>query len=291
MPDQAASLRQLVGGPQRFAKVVTFASGKGGVGKSNLITALSILLADRGHKVALMDMDLGLANLDLLLGVKPRFNLAHVMAGQKKITEIVCPGPNNIMFVPGASGVSRLANLNRKERDTLVERFSELESISDLLLIDTGAGLGENVLHFATASQSLIVVTNPEPPARMDAYALIKTALTRSPNLPVFVLVNEVRHESEARNVYRSISEVSRQHLPQAPHFLGYVPRDDHVVRAVSRRIPFVLEYPSCAASRAMSQVSRDFERNLLPHRGGPDDRQRSSFFTRLFSAFSSKSA
>jgi flagellar biosynthesis protein FlhG len=291
MRDQAATLRNLMGEPQRFAKVVTFASGKGGVGKSNLSLGLAILLAGKGAKVAIMDMDLGLANLDILMGVSPRFNLTHVMAGQKKITEIVVPGPNDIMFVPGASGVSRLANLNAKEREELSSRFSELEALADLLIIDTGAGLGENILHFALASQSLVVVTTAEPTSRMDAYALIKTALLRSPSLNIYILVNEVSGESEAQSVYHSLSDVCRQHLSQQPTYLGFVPRDNYVSRAVSKRNPFVLEYPHCPATRAMEQVAVQAQKFFLPHCGGLEDRQRSSFFSRLFSAFSGRPA
>lgn len=291
MADQAANLRHLVGDPLRYSKTVTFTSGKGGVGKSNLILSLSILLAQQGLKVGLMDLDLGLANLDILMGASPRYNLTHVMAGQKSVTDIVHPGPHDIMFIPGASGVSRLANLNKKEREQLTRTFSEIETLADLLLIDTGAGLSENVLHFATASQSLIVVTTPEPPARMDAYALIKTAMSRSPELDIYLLINEVKNASEADRVFKSIKEVCRQHCPKLPLYLGYVPLDLHVPRAVSERNSFVLQYPNAPASKAMRRVARDAQAFLLPHQGALEDRQRSSFFSRLFSAFSGRTA
>lgn len=289
MADQAATLRHLVGDPLRYSKVVTFTSGKGGVGKSNIILSLSILLAKQGLKVGLMDMDLGLANLDILLGVSTRYNLTHVMAGQKKMTDIVHPGPHDIMFIPGASGVSRLANLTRKEREQLTLRFAEIESLADILLIDTGAGLGENVLHFALASQSLIVVTTPEPPARMDAYALIKTVMSRSPDIDIYLLVNEVNSPAEGDRVFKSIKEVCRQHCPKLPLYLGYVLLDPHVSRAVSARTPFVTKFPNCPASKSMDRIARDARAFLLPHHGALEDRQRSSFFSRLFSAFSEK--
>jgi|SaaInlStandDraft_1057018.scaffolds.fasta_scaffold31033_1 flagellar biosynthesis protein FlhG len=290
MTDQAAILRGMVGEVKKYPKVVTFASGKGGVGKSNLITALAILMGEQNTKVTLLDMDLGLANLDILLGLNPRFNLAHVMAGQKKIREIVCPGPNNIMLVPGASGVSRLANLNSRERKQLSEKFSELEKMSDIVLVDTGAGLGENVLHFATASQAMVVVTTPEPPARMDAYALIKTAMAKAPDLSIHVIINEAASEAQAKAVFKSLSEVSRQHLPRLPKYLGYVPLDPHVSQSVGKRRPFVLAYPNSVASRAMRKIERDLSAFLLPHRGTSDDRLSRSFFSRLFSAFSLRS-
>ena len=224
MADQAATLRNLVGAKPQLAKVITFSSGKGGVGKSNMLCNLSIRLAGLGHRVAILDMDLGLANLDILLGLSPRFNLGHVMAGQKTLTDIICPGPNDIMFVPGASGVSRLANLKTSERENLIKKFNELEKMADLLMIDTGAGLSDNVLSFALASQSLIVVTTPEPTARMDAYALIKTVMSKNPKLPIYVLLNEVNSGKEADQVYKSLLQVCKQHLPKLPQYLATSP-------------------------------------------------------------------
>lgn len=287
MSDQAATLRNLVGESSRFAKVVTFSSGKGGVGKSNMLCNLSIQLAGLGHRVAIMDMDLGLANLDILLGLSPRFNLGHVMAGQKSLTDIICPGPNDIMFVPGASGVSRMANLRPKERDTLIQKFTELEKMSDLLMIDTGAGLSDNVLQFALASQSLVVVTTPEPTARMDAYALIKTIMSKDASLPVYVILNEVHSPREAELVFNSLLQVCKQHLPKLPIYLGHVPLDLHVSKAVQQRKPFILEYPHCAASKGLTNVSREFQKLLLPHSAKREDHNPKPFLSKLFSLFS----
>lgn len=287
MADQAATLRNLVGNQNRLAKVVTFSSGKGGVGKSNILCNLSIKLAGLGHRVSILDMDLGLANLDILLGLSPRFNLGHVMAGQKSITDIICPGPNDIMFVPGASGVSRLANLRQKERESLIKKFTELESMADLLMIDTGAGLGDNVLHFALASQSLVVVTTPEPTARMDAYALIKTVMSKDPTLPVYVILNEAHSQREAEQVFNSLLQVCKQHLPKLPTYLGYLPLDPHVSRAVQQRKPFILEYPQSPASKAISQVAGEFQNLLLPHSAKREDHNSKPFLSRLFSLFS----
>lgn len=287
MSDQAATLRSLVGATSHFAKVITFSSGKGGVGKSNLLCNLSIQLAGLGHRVAILDMDLGLANLDILLGLSPRFNLSHVMAGQKSLTDIICPGPNDIMFVPGASGVSRLANLRPDERESLIEKFAELETMADLIMVDTGAGLSDNVLHFALASNSLIVVTTPEPTARMDAYALIKTIMNKNPNLPVYVILNEAHSPREAEQVFRSLSQVCKQHLPKLPIYLGHIPLDLHVSKAVQQRKPFILEYPHCPASKSLVQVSGEFQKLLLPHSAQREDPNPKTFLSRLFSLFS----
>ena len=291
MPDQAETLRGLVGSPKRFAKVLTFASGKGGVGKSNLALATAITLASRDLKVAIMDMDLGLANLDILMGVQPRFNLSHVMAGQKQLTEIIVPGPHDVMLIPGASGVSRLANLKPMERQELTQKFAEIESLVDLLIVDTGAGLGENIVHFALASSAIIVVTTPEPTARMDAYALIKTALARNPEMDVQILVNEVSGEREAQDVFEGLCKVCRQHLSSSPNYLGHVPKDENVPRSVAQRTSFVLHQPRCPAAKAVRAVASQIERHLFPSSEQLDNKQRTSFLTRLFSAFSGKSS
>ncbi|MBF0198263.1 MAG: MinD/ParA family protein [Planctomycetes bacterium] len=284
MADQAATLRNLVGQSNRYAKVITFASGKGGVGKSNIISNTAITLAGMGVRVAILDMDLGLANLDILLGVSARFNLTHVMSGQKKITDIIIPGPNDIMFIPGASGVSRLANLNEEERTFLIRSFADLESMADIILVDTGAGLSDNVLQFALSSQALVVVTTPEPTARMDAYALIKTVHGKDGNIPIHVVVNEVTSEAEARRVYSSLNEVSRKHLSFKPELLGFLPCDPKIPAAVKMRRPFVLESPRSPASKAVGVLSADIKKLFLPNSGAGKDRVPKSFFSRLFS-------
>lgn len=287
MADQAATLRNLVGQTNKYAKVITFSSGKGGVGKSNIISNTAIALAGKGFKVAILDMDLGLANLDILLGMSPRFNLTHVMSGQKKMTDIIIPGPNNIMFIPGASGVSRLANLNREERDFLIQNFSELETMADIILIDTGAGLGDNVLHFALSSQALIVVTTAEPTARMDAYAMIKTVHSRDEALPIYVVVNNVS-PNEAKQVYHSLKDVSQKHLSTSPTYLGHIPTDPKVPQAVKKRRPFFLEFPNSSASKSILELTSELQHYFLPNSGKVKDRVQKSFFSRFFSMFSS---
>jgi flagellar biosynthesis protein FlhG len=286
MADQAATLRSMMGATSKYSKVITFSSGKGGVGKSNIICNLAIMLAGRGLRVAILDMDLGLANLDILLGVSSTYNLTHVMAKQKKITEIIVPGPNNIMFIPGASGVSRLANMNENERNFLIKNFSELESLTDIILVDTGAGLSDNVLHFALASHALIVVTTPEPTARMDAYALIKTAHNKDKSLPFHIIVNEVASDNEGENVYNSLLDVCQKHLSLELNFLGFVPTDPKIPQAVKRRRPFSIEFPNCNGSKSLEKITSKFQNEFLPNHGKGKDRMQNSFFSRLFSIF-----
>ncbi len=292
MSDQAATLRGMVGQHHHYAKVVTFASGKGGVGKSNIIVNVAIALAGLDLKIALFDMDLGLANIDILLGMTPHHNLSHVMAGQKSLTDIILPGPNNVMIIPGASGVSRLANLKEQERATLIESFAEIEARADLLLVDTGAGISDNVLQFALASQVLVVVTTPEPTARMDAYALIKTVHRMSEGaLPIQVIVNGVASKSEAEQVFQSLLAVCERHLSNHPQFLGFVPQDPAIPKAVKKRRPFLLNNPGSPAARAVVDLAAEMRRVLLPTgSNAAAPRVANSFFARLFSLFSSRS-
>lgn len=286
MGDQAATLRGMVGQRPQFAKVLTFASGKGGVGKSNIIINTAIAMAGMDLRILLLDMDLGLANIDILLGLTPHYNLTHVMSKQKTLTDIILPGPNDVMFIPGASGVSRLANLKDDEREFLIDSFSTLETKADLLMIDTGAGISENVLQFALASQALIVVTTPEPTARMDAYALIKTTHRMSSGrLPCYVIVNEVESPREAEQVFASLNSVCEKHLSYSPHYLGHVPCDPVIPKAVKQRRPFVLSYPTSGAARSIGKIANTMQRLFLPHAVVTKHGVDTSFFTRLFSS------
>jgi flagellar biosynthesis protein FlhG len=286
MADQAATLRSMVGKTPKYAKVITFSSGKGGVGKSNIICNLAIILAGKGLRVAILDMDLGLANLDILLGVSPTHNLTHVMAKQKNLTDIIVPGPNNIMFIPGASGVSRLANMNENERNYLIKHFAELETLADIILVDTGAGLSDNVLHFALASHALVVVTTPEPTARMDAYALIKTTHNKDNSLPFHVIVNEVASNGEGTQVYQSLLDVCTKHLSLNLNFLGFLPTDPKIPVAVKKRRPFSIEFPNSSGTKALISICDNFKKEFLPNHGKGKDRMQNSFFSRLFSIF-----
>lgn len=291
MPDQAASLRELSAGLSgKRAKVVTFASGKGGVGKSNLIINSAIALAGTGAKVGVLDMDLGLANLDILLGLSPRYTLTHVMAGAKRMVDIIHPGPNNVLFIPGASGVNRLANLNQEERTFLIECFTELEEMTDLLLVDTGAGISDNVIQFALSSNALVVVTTPEPTARMDAYALIKTVHRSSEGkIPIQLLVNQARRIHEGEAVFNNLASVCMTHLNIRLELLGIIPKDQAIPSAVHNRRPFLLHAPKSSAALATQRVARKMQEMFLPD-GSLQQKpvqEGHSFFSRFFSLFS----
>ena len=253
--DQAGKLRRLMHrAGQRRTIAVT--SGKGGVGKSNVALNLAILLSGAGNRVALVDADVALANLDLLIGVDLVANLSHVIAGKRKLAEIVVDLPCGVQFVPGASGLARLADLSEFQRVALMKELGALEVDNDVIIVDTGAGIGPDVLHFATAADSVLVVTAPEPTAITDAYAMIKTLVRHNFSGQISVLVNQVPSRQEARATFQRISTVARQFLDVRLLDAGYVLTDPRVREAVRKREPFVLAFPRCPASRCMAALA-----------------------------------
>jgi len=251
MDDQASKLRKLMR-EARQTRTIAVTSGKGGVGKSNVALNLSILLSAAGNRVALVDADLGLANLDVLVNVNVGANLSHVIAGTKRLEDIVVDLPSGVQLVPGASGIARLAHLSELQQAQLVTDLASLEADNDVIVIDTGAGIGPEVLQFACAADSVVVVTTPEPTAITDGYAVIKVLTQRSYGGQISLLVNFACDRQEARLTYQRISNVARQFLGAKVLDAGYVLTDSKVGEAVRRREPFVLAYPRCPASRCL---------------------------------------
>lgn len=265
MADQAEKLRALVKEreipePSHFsftrAHTVAITSGKGGVGKSNVATNMSLALATLRQSVLILDADLGLANVDMLLGVKPRFNLQHVISGQKTLSEVVMEGPHGIKIIPGATGVQELADLDSEHRDLLLEKLSVLESQFDFLIMDTGAGLSRNVVGIASACDTVIVVTTPEPTAIMDAYSMIKVVHQTSSELALKLIINMARSEKEAQKTSESMIKVTRQFLNVSLDTLGYLPLDGSVRDAVQHWQPFFLRSPQSPASRQILRIA-----------------------------------
>jgi flagellar biosynthesis protein FlhG len=232
-------------------RTVVISSGKGGVGKSNLAANLAVALGERGARVLLVDADFGQANLDLLLGATPRFDLQHLLAGQKSPEEIVVAGPRNVRLMPAASGVPELAELDDVRREILLRGISQLEADSDLVILDTASGVGRNVTSFCLAGDDVVIVTTPELPAFSDAYGLIKLlqrqGMTRSPKL----IVNMVDSPEEAEETAHRIRLVARRFLHLDVDSWGYVPFDPRVPRSVRRQEPIVTAYPQSPAALA----------------------------------------
>lgn len=237
-------------------RTIAFTSGKGGVGKSNLVLNTALLLAQRGRRVAILDGDLGLASINVLLGLSPRFDLRHVVAGEKRLTEIVLRGPHGLLVIPAGSGVAELANLTEDERDELLEGLRQIEESVDYLLIDTGAGLSETVLNLVVASDEAIVVTRPEPTALADAYALMKIVVQHHPAYPFHLLINMVRDGQQAQQVFRSLSQILLKFLGYQPGYAGHVVSDPRVAQAVVQQVPFTILAPQGDASRCVETLA-----------------------------------
>jgi flagellar biosynthesis protein FlhG len=257
--DQATALRSLARQRPR-ASVIAITSGKGGVGKSNVAVNLAIKLASAGKDVVLLDADLGLANADVLCNVHLPSNLAHVIARKKELREVIVDAPGGFRLIGGASGLARMADLSDLDRQRLVDALCELEQSTDVILIDTGAGISPNVLAFARAADHVLVVTTPEPTAITDAYAVIKVLSRDGTERRVSLLINQVRSHAEARVVHDRISKVAKQFLGVSVLDGGHIVADESVPAAVRRRTPFVLGSPRCAASLCIAQLAMRVE-------------------------------
>jgi flagellar biosynthesis protein FlhG len=236
-------------------RTIAFTSGKGGVGKSNLVLNTGLLLARHGRRVALLDGDLGLGNLTVLMGQAPNYDLRDVMAGDKHMRDIVMEGPNGLRVIPAGSGVAELANLTEAERQELFEQLHDIEASVDFLLIDTSAGISDTVLSLILASDESVVVTQPEPTALADAYALMKVVIQQFPAYPFHVLINMVRDGKQARQVQRSLAEILTRFLGYTPGDAGFVVMDSWVAQAVVQQVPFTTLAPRAPASRCMEDL------------------------------------
>ena len=256
MSDQATSLRALARAAHHRPRILTVTSGKGGVGKTNVLVNVAIALQQRGHRVVVVDADLGLANVDIVLGLKPEFTLQHVVDGVRPLADVVIPGPGGIRVVPGCNGIPRIADLSARKRREMLQGFSALEAETDFILIDTAAGLGRNVVQFALAADEVLIVTTPEPSAVTDAYAMIKVLQAASTVPAIRLVVNVARSGAQAQEIAEKITSVSHQFLQVRIQPLGYVMYDDHVRRAVMQQRPVLLHSPHSPAARAFRAIA-----------------------------------
>ncbi len=273
--DQAEGLRNMINGtpvafkalrsnpsaspPQANSpQVISISSGKGGVGKTNIVANLALALTRLGKRVLILDADLGLANIDILLGLTPRYTIEHLLTGQKRLQDILVPGPEGMVILPAGSGIPELADLNEGQKLFLLNEMDQLSQRIDVLLIDTGAGISANVLYFNLAAQESIIIITPEPTSLTDAYALIKVLATRHQKKHFIVLANAVANEPEAKEVFRKISLVADRFLGSVSlDYLGFIPLDEHVLKAVRKQKAVLELFPESPAGKSFMTLSQ----------------------------------
>ncbi len=265
------SIQAQINKANKGTRVITISSGKGGVGKSNVSLNLALALTEFKQKVILLDADLGLANLDVILGLTPAYNLSHVIDGEKSISEVIIEGPNGLYLIPGGSGMQELANLKEWQLENFLTKLSKMEGKADYLLIDTGAGLSKSVLSFALAADELIVVTTHEPTAITDAYGFIKSLYQQNYQGRMYLVVNRVPSPKEAAVVYNKLQIAVNRFLKHNIEFLGFVVEDTKVRQAIQEQQAFLLTYPQSMAAQNIYTIAAklsDQEYQLEKKRG-----------------------
>ena len=252
--DQAAGLRRI--GGSNPVQVIAITSGKGGVGKTNISVNLAVAMARAGRSVMLLDADLGLANVDVLLGLQAHANLSHVLDGSHSLEEIIVSGPSGINIVPASSGVKRMANLTSYEQAGLIRAFSELRHPLDTLVVDTAAGVSDSVMAFTRAAQEVVIVVCDEPTSITDAYALIKVLNRDFGANRCHVLANMAQDESEGRALYRKLARVCERFLDVTLHFMGTIPYDPALRKAVQRQAAVVEALPGSPSAKAFKTLA-----------------------------------
>jgi flagellar biosynthesis protein FlhG len=278
MNDQAQRLRSLVAEQSQaqplHTRVIAVTSGKGGVGKSNFTLNYALGLTAYGKKVVILDADVGFANIDVLMGIKPQKTLADLIRREAKLWDILETGPNGLQFISGGSGFQELLDVSAEEFDYLFEQLGQLQGMVDYVLIDTGAGLNQQILRLLLASDEILVVVTPEPTAITDAYALIKTVVNRHPSAKLKLVINRAESAAEGRETAETIRLVAERFLEQHIPTLGVLPDDPIVSKAVRQQTPFLLAHPeSQAAKSIVKMIQEQLQGERLHQMSKPDSR------------------
>lgn len=247
--------------PSKSVKVIAISAGKGGVGKTNVAVNLSISLAQLDNKILLMDADLGLANIDIMLGLRTKYNLSHVIQGKCHLNDIILTGPLGIKVIPAASGTDYMTQLTAAQHAGIIDSFNELTDHYDYMIIDTAAGISETVLSFTRSSQEVIVVVCNEPTSLTDSYALIKVMSQRFEWEHFRILANMVHSAKEGRELYNRLYRVAEQFLDVRLDYLGALPFDERIHHAVRKQQPVTILYSDCKASKSFQQMAYAIER------------------------------
>lgn len=262
--DQAQGIRTM--NKSKPVRVIAVTSGKGGVGKSNVSLNLAVALSQAGENVLVLDADLGLANLDVLLGLSPKQNLINVLNGECELEDIIIPGPSGIHIIPASSGVRRMAELTPAENMGVIQAFSDLSRPVDTLIIDTAAGMADSVISFVRAAKEIIVVVCDEPASITDAYAMIKV-LNKDFGIQRFhVLANQARNLQQGRELYMKLARVADKYLEVALDYLGAIPYDDYLKKAVQKQKCVMDVFPRSPASMAFRQMAKKAQNWPVPN-------------------------
>ncbi len=273
--DQASSLRKIIrengtGSKKRISdkssggksggtpRVIAVTSGKGGVGKTNIVGNLAMAFTKLGKKVLIFDADLGLANIDIIFGVHPDFNIGHVLSGEKELSDIIVDGPKGIRIIPAGSGVAGLTQLTEGQKLSLLSEFEALDDMLDIFLIDTGAGISSNVIYFNIAAEECIIVATPEPTSITDAYAMMKVMFKQHRTKHFKLIVNMVNDEKEAKSVYLNLNKVADRFLNGIfIEYLGHIPNDNKLKKAVLSRKTVMELFPNATSSKKFNTIAQ----------------------------------
>ena len=257
--DQAKMLRRLVEERQKNEngpKIIAITSGKGGVGKTNFTVNLAIAMAMCGKKILIIDADLGMANVDVILGTTPQYNLLNLLDDNLSLEEIMATGPHDIKYISGGSGLEKLANLNINELEYIIDTIDQCEYVADYIFIDTGAGLNKNVLNFIIAADEVILLTTPEPTAITDAYAIMKAYSYYSKQSLIGVVVNRIFEDNEEELVLSKLSKTAEKFLDLYVKKIGGIYEDRNLIKAVKAQQPVLMAYPNTIASRCIKDIA-----------------------------------
>lgn len=274
MTDQASRLRALA---QRQApetplfpsRVLAITSGKGGVGKTNVVAGLAMALAQTGERVAVLDADFGLANLDILLGLSPQYTLEHVLRGERVLEEIMVEGPMGIQVIPASSGIQELTRLDTAAELRLIQGLQRVAQQRDWLLIDTAAGIHDSVVKLLMAAQEVILVTTPEPTSLVDAYAMVKVVHLRDPQKSLWLLINNAQNPDEAEETIEQLQAATQRFLGRELNLLGMIPNDPHLLQAVRQQRGVLELYPRSPAALAFKSLAQHLKQNVPLQRDG----------------------
>lgn len=261
MLDQAESLRVMANRAEEpdasDIRIISVTSGKGGVGKTNVVANLAYVMTRMGKRVLLLDADLGLGNLDVLLGLAPRYHIGHLLSGERRLEEILVRGPNGMLILPASSGVQELTTLTEGQQLSFISELDNLKESIDVVLIDTGAGISSNVLYFNMAAQEIIVVVSPEPTSITDGYAIMKVLFQKHGERRFKLIVNSVRSQREGLDVYNHLCMVADKYLDISIDYLGGIPYDENLPKAVREQKAITEIYPHSKASEALYDLTK----------------------------------